>query len=513
MRYGSRLPLLLIAGSMAVMSAHGVDAASICFVESDETGSTAKLYRIDPANPTPWLLLDMSQEVFGMIRDPEFSPNGQWIAFSCEKDLMSTPWRSNLWIIDRNGQGMYSVTHLTPGSFPQGSPTGAVEGIVYEDGLAKSGAWVYISSFVEGATADVNGYYRFDNVPIGSQYVTAYDSNILYDEEDFGFSPVEVVEGLTSPGEVTLVWDWDLQQGVTDPTWAPAGREVLFLDNSGGSNRILTDGSGFDEVVPLPEGVSQFIDIAVRPTNGDIVYIADVWFGDESLKGIWISDAQGGGMRQIVSDDSYDQGSLHWSPDGTRFGYMTTVQNQQGDYVDGIMIYDDQGEYVSGIALDQGWYGEFGGWDPTQEYICVCMWPSGEFQQAVLYTVRLSDFSTVQLYGPGGVSYPSWGPEATGVFEAPWEQPSHVVLGPAFPNPSREKVTVRLSHSRAGAEPVRLGVFDLAGRRVVSMPAMEEVITWNGCDGNGRPVPAGTYIMKAIGMHTSPSLTKIVILR
>ena len=94
-----------------------VTGASICFVELDDNEDGA-LYRIDPATPTPTLLVSLVGETFGMVRCPQFSPSGQSVAFSSEEDLMSTPWRSNLWITDRNGQQHYSVTHKTPGSFP-----------------------------------------------------------------------------------------------------------------------------------------------------------------------------------------------------------------------------------------------------------------------------------------------------------------------------------------------------------------------------------------------------------
>jgi len=486
-------------------------ASSICFVEVNEMDA-CKLYRIDPSNPAPRLILDLSQDTFGDVRDPEFSPNGQLIALACEKDMMSTPWRTNLWTIDRNGQGLTSVTHLTPGSFPSGLPTGSIEGVVYEDGDVKSGAWVYISSLEEGATADVYGHYRIDNAPVGSQYITAYDPNILYDDEDFGFMPMEIVQGMTMTVDVTLSWDWDLQQGAKSADWMPNGQEIVFIDNSGNSNRIGIDGTGLEEVVALPQDVYSFSDVAVRPTNGDMAFITEVWYGDESQAGVWICDANGNNMHQVVEDASYGKGSIHWTPDGSMFGYSTQLQDQQGTYVDGIAFFDDQGAFQGGVAMNEGWYSEFGGWDPSQEYICVTMWPSGDFSQTTLNTVRLSDYSTTQLYGPAELSFPSWGPEASPVYDQPENIQRQFVLGPAFPNPSRGRVSIKL-YGGGAVEPGEIAVYDVTGRQVAQLTAASPFSAWNGCDANGRAVPAGTYIFRLPGQRTRQASTKVVILR
>ncbi len=61
------------------LPAHPLGAASICFVEVNQNDA-AKLYRLDPPNPAPIELLDLTGETFGMIRCPEFSRNGQWTA-------------------------------------------------------------------------------------------------------------------------------------------------------------------------------------------------------------------------------------------------------------------------------------------------------------------------------------------------------------------------------------------------------------------------------------------------
>jgi len=497
-----------------LLTVHIVSGAHITFVVTDDTESTAKLYTIDPNNPVPNLILDLSQTTFGMIRDPEFSPNGHWIAFSSEYQMMPTPWRQNLFVMDRYGGNLQSITHLTPGSFPPNSPTGTVEGIVYEDGEPKSNAWVHINALEESATTDIYGHYRLDNVPVGSMYVTAYDSNILYDDEDFGFIPVTVIANFTSTADVTLSWDWDNQQGASDATWTPNGQEILFVDNSGNSNRIPLDGSSLTEVTPLPDGVNYFTDMAVRPGTGEVAYITDVFYGDESLKGIWLSNANGSNMRQIVSDNSYGMGSLHWSPDGSMIGYSTTVVDGYGNYVNGMLFYDDQGQLVNGIALEQEWFAEFGGWDPSQQYVCISMWPSSDYGQAKLYTVRLSDYATVELFGPAVVSFPSWGPDATPISESIHVTPETLVLGPAYPNPSRGIVTVRLTGSEGvDFSGLHLGVYDMGGRYVSRIPVLGNSAIWDGFDDSGTPVPSGSYFIAPLDRGFTSTGTRVILLK
>jgi len=77
--------------------------------------------------------------------------------------------------------------------------------------------------------------------------------------------------------------------------------------------------------------------------------------------------------------------------------------------------------------------------------------------------------------------------------------PTSVVLGSPVPNPFRTGTSIRFALPRAG--PVRLDVFDVAGRRVATpldgpRPAGVHVLAWNGTDASGRPVAAGVYFVR-----------------
>jgi hypothetical protein len=72
-------------------------------------------------------------------------------------------------------------------------------------------------------------------------------------------------------------------------------------------------------------------------------------------------------------------------------------------------------------------------------------------------------------------------------------------LGQSYPNPAREKATITFSLAEAGE--ATLGVYDLSGRRVVTLasgaaPAGEREVVWNLTDEGGAAVPPGVYIYR-----------------
>ncbi len=77
---------------------------------------------------------------------------------------------------------------------------------------------------------------------------------------------------------------------------------------------------------------------------------------------------------------------------------------------------------------------------------------------------------------------------------------TRVELAPAAPNPFQSDTVLRFALPVAG--PVRLEVFDVAGRRVATpvaeerLPAGAHSIRWDGRDIVGRPVASGVYFLK-----------------
>jgi hypothetical protein len=68
-----------------------------------------------------------------------------------------------------------------------------------------------------------------------------------------------------------------------------------------------------------------------------------------------------------------------------------------------------------------------------------------------------------------------------------------------FPNPFNPRTTV--SFELRQPQRVRIEVYDIAGRRIARLAdrhfaAGEVSVTWDGKDGTGRGVPAGTYLIR-----------------
>jgi len=82
------------------------------------------------------------------------------------------------------------------------------------------------------------------------------------------------------------------------------------------------------------------------------------------------------------------------------------------------------------------------------------------------------------------------------------ELPADFDLAPPTPHPFREQVTFTLSVSaRRSDAPVQLVVYDLLGRPIARLldrplPPGRHVLSWNGTDAVGHPVPAGVYLVR-----------------
>jgi hypothetical protein len=93
--------------------------------------------------------------------------------------------------------------------------------------------------------------------------------------------------------------------------------------------------------------------------------------------------------------------------------------------------------------------------------------------------------------------------ELTGMAEESRQQTAHGLQLAARPNPFRTRTAISLQ--LAADSPAGFAIFDASGRlvRVLSGPALLTAdalaLTWDGCDGSGRPVPPGLYFVRAAG--------------
>jgi len=101
----------------------------------------------------------------------------------------------------------------------------------------------------------------------------------------------------------------------------------------------------------------------------------------------------------------------------------------------------------------------------------------------------------------------------TGVDEGAGAPTAAVSLAPCVPNPFDAQTTIRMWFPRPARGEV--AITDVAGRlirglREAGFPAGHCRIPWDGCDGAGRPVPAGVYFVRlfAEGVERSTSVIR-----
>ena len=99
----------------------------------------------------------------------------------------------------------------------------------------------------------------------------------------------------------------------------------------------------------------------------------------------------------------------------------------------------------------------------------------------------------------------------------PWVQEA-ARLAPAHPNPFRPREgAVALAFSLAAPATVRMGVYDVAGRRLATLVAEplgagEHAARWDGRDDQGRPASAGVYLCR-LEVGASSLARRLVLLR
>jgi len=155
------------------------------------------------------------------------------------------------------------------------------------------------------------------------------------------------------------------------------------------------------------------------------------------------------------------------------------------------------------------YYGELQDWTTSTWDVTDYLWESagGQFWHIDAVTARLR---VVDMYGEWGFGY--WEERNQAPYfdnirlmlvegdltAAPAVPAANLALS-AQPNPFNPATELRFS-APADA-PVRLDIFDLAGRRVATLfegPATggEQRATWIGRDGRGNPLPAGVYLAR-----------------
>jgi len=203
-----------------------------------------------------------------------------------------------------------------------------------------------------------------------------------------------------------------------------------------------------------------------------------------------------------------DEGHVFVIPDGTGIeagGYLVLVENLTG--------FQTLFPGVGGVVGDLG-FGFSGGGEPLSLVAA-----DGEVYDHVTYdddppwppepdglgpSLELIDpaYDNDQSYAWAASSnHGTPGTTNSAVVSVPGTQDPPTVTGLAgvHPNPFNPRCAVAYALSQAGH--VDLGIHDLRGRRVVTLvggarPAGRHQVVWTGCDGRGRAVASGVYVVR-----------------
>lgn len=156
------------------------------------------------------------------------------------------------------------------------------------------------------------------------------------------------------------------------------------------------------------------------------------------------------------------------------------------------------------------------------------VWHSGEPNN---FTGADENYLSYKCYGPTGCRIGRWNDLPDAISEFGTAVVGYVIeynslasvldpagapaaLAPGAPNPFMERTTIRFRTSQSG--PARLGVHDVAGRRVRELvsgvlPAGGHEAAWDGRDERGARVPAGTYFVRLETMGLRHTVRTVVV--
>jgi Tol biopolymer transport system component len=128
-----------------------------------------------------------------------------------------------------------------------------------------------------------------------------------------------------------------LPVGLEFPHWSPDGSAIVAGgDGSGGLNWIIDADTGAHRELPAPDPQNLFVPCAVPSPDFKLLACAGFGLTDPSLNGIYtVRTSDGGGLRRLTSDATFEDAPGDYSPDGTHLVYVhgSTDLERVGLYV------------------------------------------------------------------------------------------------------------------------------------------------------------------------------------
>src|SRR5690348_16160852 len=268
------------------------------------------------SQPTPLSLRTITQ--VSRIGDPEFSPDGHWIAF-----VSNHSGSSKIWLIPSNGGEAKMLTSGQQGeSSPQWSPDGKrLAFLSARDG--QSDIWL---ATVEGGeptrvTNEKSAKHGIRWSPDGG--------NIAYIGNRAKTQDIYIVPA--SGGEARQLTqktnEWDENRWA--PAWSPDGKRIAFVSNRSdyyADDLWIIDSDG-THLQKLTTNVRVMTDPIWSPDGKYIAFNAvrnwEFWFDD--LSDLYVVDMPQGQVRKLETDGYATNlnGNLHmyWAPDSKSLFY------------------------------------------------------------------------------------------------------------------------------------------------------------------------------------------------
>jgi Tol biopolymer transport system component len=421
------------------------DDATLAFVSTRASG-TADIWLLDIAKGT---YRNLTNSHSGNFR-PSWSPDGQWIAFSSDRDSkpgsMPGSWENlqstGIYIVHPDGTGL---RRLTRAGGVAGSPSWSPDGrriLYYETDevgayMAKSARSRTEIVSVDVASGERIQYTASNETKLSPQWLaggnigfvlrTADDNQgirvwhpdrrvdtvvkgVVREPSWFADGRRLVYERIMHPASTEHLVptasrdpEFDLVLSEPFPSFSPDGTKLLYSQY--GSNGTSTsdtsiemmnaDGSG-QHALFHKQGYSAF-DAVWSPAGDMIALCVGRYFRQPGLPASQVALIRPDGTGfKVIADDGANNGFPSWSPDGKRIVY------KRGKQLVVLTLADGK---VTPITGEQHWY-NFPQWSPKGDVIMFTSDHDGDFE---LYTVRPDGTGLKRLTNtPGNDAHSIW---------------------------------------------------------------------------------------------------------